>query len=112
MGDIFPSSLIFGDCFILCLVFVMIENSLNTILILSFWKLALFHHNFLVWLRRRLDHDQKKINAGDQVLLVIRPETISLSSSKGTERPNTFHGTVESHMYAGNLAQYTVGFGE
>jgi ABC-type Fe3+/spermidine/putrescine transport system ATPase subunit len=59
-----------------------------------------------------LDHDQKEINAGDRVVLVIRPETISLSPSKGTERPNTFHGIVESHMYAGNLAKYTVKFGD
>jgi len=59
-----------------------------------------------------LDHDQKEIKAGDRVLLVIRPETVSLSPSKGTERPNTFHGTVESQMYAGNLAKYTVKFGD
>ena len=45
-------------------------------------------------------------------MLVIRPETISLSPSHGTERSNTFHGTVESHMYAGNLAKYTVKFGD
>jgi len=49
---------------------------------------------------------------GDEVLLVIRPETVSLSPSHGTERPNTFHGTVESQMYAGNLAKYTVKFGD
>jgi len=57
-----------------------------------------------------LDHDQKGIKVGDEVLLVIRPETVSLSPSHGTERPNTFHGTVESQMYAGNLAKYTVKF--
>jgi len=59
-----------------------------------------------------LDHDQKEVTVGDEVLLVIRPETISLSPSHGTERPNTFHGTVESQMYAGNLAKYTVKFGD
>jgi spermidine/putrescine ABC transporter ATP-binding subunit len=59
-----------------------------------------------------LDHDQDDINVGDEVLLVIRPETISLSPSHGMERQNTFHGTVESHMYAGNLAKYTVKFGD
>ena len=51
------------------------------------------------------------IKVGDDVLLVIRPETVSLSPSHGTERPNTFHGIVESQMYAGNLAKYTVKFG-
>jgi len=59
-----------------------------------------------------LDHDQEDIKVGDEILLVIRPETISLSPSHGTERPNTFHGTVESQMYAGNLAKYTVRFGD
>jgi ABC-type Fe3+/spermidine/putrescine transport system ATPase subunit len=59
-----------------------------------------------------LDHDQEDIKVGDEVLLVIRPETVSLSPSHGTERPNTFHGTVESQMYAGNLAKYTVKFGD
>ena len=59
-----------------------------------------------------LDHDQKEVEAGDKIVLVIRPETISLSPSKGTERPNTFHGVVQSQMYAGNLAKYTVKFGD
>ena len=59
-----------------------------------------------------LEHDQEDIKVGDEVLLVIRPETVSLSPSHGTERANTFHGTVESQMYAGNLAKYTVKFGD
>jgi ABC-type Fe3+/spermidine/putrescine transport system ATPase subunit len=59
-----------------------------------------------------LEHDQEDIGVGDEILLVIRPETVSLSPSLGTERPNTFHGTVESQMYAGNLAKYTVRFGD
>jgi len=59
-----------------------------------------------------LDHDQDDINVRDEVLLVIRPETVTLSPSHGKERQNTFHGTVESHMYAGNLAKYTVKFGD
>ncbi len=59
-----------------------------------------------------LDHDPKNINTGDKILLVIRPESVSLSPSHGTERQNTFHGTVESQMYAGNLAKYTVRFGK
>ena len=54
---------------------------------------------------------QDDIKAGDEVLLVIRPETVSVSSLQGTEGLNTFHGTVESHMYAGSLAKYTVNLG-
>jgi ABC-type Fe3+/spermidine/putrescine transport system ATPase subunit len=59
-----------------------------------------------------LIHDQEDVKVGDKVVLVIRPETVSLSPSHGTERTNTFHGTVESSMYAGNLAKYTVKFGD
>ena len=59
-----------------------------------------------------INHGQKGLKVGDSILLVIRPEAVSLSPSKGTERPNTFHGTVESQMYAGNLAKYTVKFGD
>jgi spermidine/putrescine ABC transporter ATP-binding subunit len=62
--------------------------------------------------RLELDYDQDDITAGDEVLLIIRPETISLSLSHGKEKQNAFHGTVESLMYAGNLAKYTVKFGD
>jgi ABC-type Fe3+/spermidine/putrescine transport system ATPase subunit len=57
-------------------------------------------------------HQAKKITIGDDILLVIRPETVSLTPSKGTDRANTFHGTVEHQMYAGNLVKYTVKFGD
>jgi spermidine/putrescine ABC transporter ATP-binding subunit len=59
-----------------------------------------------------LDHEQEDIKKGDEILLVIRPETLTLSPSRGEEIQNTFHGTVESHMYAGNLSKYTVKFGD
>ena len=59
-----------------------------------------------------MDHDQEDIKAGDEVLLVIRPETVTLLPSHGMDDKNTFHGTVESHMYAGNLTKYTVKFGD
>ena len=59
-----------------------------------------------------LNHGQKGVKTGDPILLVIRPEAVSLSPSNGTKRQNTFHGTVESQMYAGNLAKYTVKFGD
>jgi ABC-type Fe3+/spermidine/putrescine transport system ATPase subunit len=56
--------------------------------------------------------EQDDIKAGDEGLLVIRPETLTLSHSYEIEQRNTFHGTVESHMYAGNLAKYTVNIGD
>jgi ABC-type Fe3+/spermidine/putrescine transport system ATPase subunit len=62
--------------------------------------------------RVELDHHQKDLAKGDPVLMVIRPETVSLSPWNGTESQNSFHGTVQSQMYAGNLAKYTVKFGQ
>ena len=55
---------------------------------------------------------QEDINVGERVLLVIRPETVILSSDRGTTKQNTFEGTVESFMYAGSLAKYTVCIGD
>jgi ABC-type Fe3+/spermidine/putrescine transport system ATPase subunit len=62
--------------------------------------------------RVELDHHQKEIMIGDKVLMVIRPETVSLSPWNGDESQNSFHGTVQSQMYAGSLAKYTVKFGQ
>jgi ABC-type Fe3+/spermidine/putrescine transport system ATPase subunit len=61
--------------------------------------------------RLDIDLDQKEIGVGERVLLVIRPETVSLSPWSGGESQNMFHGAVESQMYAGNLAKYTINFG-
>ena len=61
--------------------------------------------------RLDIDRAQKEIAAGEPVLLVIRPETVSLSPWSGGESQNMFHGEVESQMYAGSLAKYTVRFG-
>ena len=62
--------------------------------------------------RLDLDRDHKDLAVGEQVLLVIRPETVSLSPWGGDESQNSFHGMVQSQMYAGNLAKYTVKFGQ
>lgn len=62
--------------------------------------------------RLDLDHDQKEIVVGERVLLVIRPEAVSLSPWDRGESQNTFHGMVQSQMYAGSLAKYTVKFGQ
>jgi spermidine/putrescine ABC transporter ATP-binding subunit len=59
-----------------------------------------------------LDLSQKFLSTGDQILMVVRPETVSLSPWNGNEGLNTFHGIVQSQMYAGNLAKYTVKFGQ
>jgi ABC-type Fe3+/spermidine/putrescine transport system ATPase subunit len=59
-----------------------------------------------------LDHHQKEISVGEQVLLVIRPESVSLSPWSGGQAPNTFPGEVESQIYAGSLAKYTIRFGQ
>ncbi len=58
------------------------------------------------------DNDRYGIKVGDDVLVVIRPETVSLAPSNGTERPNTLQGIIQSQMYAGNLAKYTVKVGD
>jgi len=62
--------------------------------------------------RLDLDCDQQAMAVGERVLLVIRPETVSLSPWSGGESQNMFHGEVESQMYAGNLAKYTIKFGQ
>ncbi len=59
-----------------------------------------------------LDHNQDTLEKGDAVVIVIRPENVSISSSKGTQHTNTFHGIIQSRMYAGNIAKYTVKFGD
>jgi ABC-type Fe3+/spermidine/putrescine transport system ATPase subunit len=51
---------------------------------------------------------ERSINVGDQVKLVIRPETIDLSKSEPKGRNNIFQGEVEIGMYVGSLAKYTV----
>jgi len=56
-----------------------------------------------------LNHSQfDKSEKGDEVLLVIRPETIPLFGSDSPTQQNTFNGIIESFMYAGNLVKYTV----
>ena len=59
-----------------------------------------------------LDFKQKGIKVADNVILVIRPESVSLSIASGNTGTNRFHGDVESSMYAGSLAKYTVKFGK
>jgi len=56
----------------------------------------------------KITPQRRDLKREDEVLLVIRPETVSLSSHKGAPKANTFHGYVESFMYAGSLVKYVV----
>ena len=51
---------------------------------------------------------QRSLHAGDQVKLVVRPETIIISGTEPKGIDNTFQGEVEIGMYVGSLAKYTV----
>jgi ABC-type Fe3+/spermidine/putrescine transport system ATPase subunit len=50
----------------------------------------------------------RSLNVGDQVKLVVRPETINISGTEPKGANNTFLGEVEIGMYVGSLAKYTV----
>jgi ABC-type Fe3+/spermidine/putrescine transport system ATPase subunit len=56
--------------------------------------------------------EQADIRKGEDVLMVVRPESVSLSLNCGTSRKNTICGTLKSYMYAGSLAKCTVAIGE
>jgi ABC-type Fe3+/spermidine/putrescine transport system ATPase subunit len=51
---------------------------------------------------------QRGLHAGEQVKLVVRPETITISGTEPKGVDNTFLGEVEIGMYVGSLAKYTV----
>lgn len=51
---------------------------------------------------------QRSLHEGDQVKLVVRPETITISGTEPKGIDNTFLGEVEIGMYVGSLAKYTV----
>ena len=55
---------------------------------------------------------QDDIRVGDDVVMVIRPESVSLSVDCGTKKQNVICGTLKSYMYAGSLAKCTVTIGE
>jgi len=55
--------------------------------------------------------EQDDIDQGDDVLMVVRPESITLSLDFGIKRPNVVCGTLKSYMYAGSLAKCTVVIG-
>ncbi len=55
--------------------------------------------------------EQDDIQTGDDVLMVIRPESVSLSIDCGSNRQNVLCGTLKTYMYAGSIAKCTVGIG-
>ena len=59
-------------------------------------------------------HDQYEAMSISDRLLVLHGGVIQQIGSPVDiyERSNTFHGAVESQMYAGNLARYAVKFGD
>jgi ABC-type Fe3+/spermidine/putrescine transport system ATPase subunit len=56
--------------------------------------------------------DQPGIAPGDDVVMVIRPESVTLALDKGSPGRNVLCGTLESYMYAGSLAKCTVSIGD
>jgi ABC-type Fe3+/spermidine/putrescine transport system ATPase subunit len=55
---------------------------------------------------------QNDIENGDDVLMVIRPESLCLSLDCGQKRQNAICGTLKSYMYAGSIAKCTVAIGD
>jgi len=56
--------------------------------------------------------EQDDIRTGDDVLMVIRPESVSLSIDCKQGGRNVLCGNLKSYMYAGSLAKCTVMIGE
>ncbi len=66
-------------------------------------------------IRIRLSRDHARAGRcrrGDDVLMVVRPESVSLSLDCGVRRKNVICGTLKSYMYAGSMAKCTVMIGE
>ncbi len=55
--------------------------------------------------------EQNDIKTGDDVLMVIRPESVALSIACKQGRQNVLCGRLNSYMYAGSLAKCTVMIG-
>lgn len=55
--------------------------------------------------------EQEDIEQGDEVLMIVRPESVTLSLDFGIKRQNVVCGVLRSYMYAGSLAKCTVEIG-
>jgi ABC-type Fe3+/spermidine/putrescine transport system ATPase subunit len=62
--------------------------------------------------RLEITLEQDDVKAGDDVLMVIRPESVCLSLDCGSKRQNVICGTLVSYMYAGSIAKCTVMIGD
>jgi ABC-type Fe3+/spermidine/putrescine transport system ATPase subunit len=62
--------------------------------------------------RLEINLRQEEIRRGDDVLMVIRPESVILSLPSGGNRRNVLRGKLKSYMYAGSIAKCTVTVGE
>lgn len=56
--------------------------------------------------------NQKDFAKDDEVLLVIRPETVTLFPTDAEDQPNMLTGTIKDSMYSGNLVKYTIKCGD
>jgi ABC-type Fe3+/spermidine/putrescine transport system ATPase subunit len=56
--------------------------------------------------------EQNDIKTGDEVVLVIRPETISISLPNEAKKRNVLRGTLTRYMYTGSLAKCSVNLGD
>jgi len=56
--------------------------------------------------------EQDNIVHGDEVLMVIRPESVNISLGRGGNGRNFLSGALKSYMYAGSLAKCTVMIGD
>jgi len=55
---------------------------------------------------------EKNLEKGDEVFLVIRPETVAIFPSDAQDLPNMLTGKIQHAMYAGNLVKYTIRCGD
>ena len=60
----------------------------------------------------RIDLRQEGIGEGDDVLMVIRPESVNLGMDCGRAGNNRICGMLKSYMYAGSIAKCTVMIGD
>jgi len=56
--------------------------------------------------------EQNDIINGDDVLMVIRPESVNISLDCGGKGQNVLSGALKSYMYAGSLSKCTVKIGD
>lgn len=55
--------------------------------------------------------DQNDIQMGDRIVMIVRPESLTLTQPDLAQRSNLLLGELESYMYAGSLAKCTVNIG-